>query len=99
MEDVHWKRLGPGAEHVFASASSDRSVRVWDCREKSRSKAATCISEAHGSDVNVLSWSPCVGELLVTGADDGGAWVNSLILHALSIKNRNIAEIVPEKYD
>mmetsp|Transcript_29808 Transcript_29808/g.69319 ORF Transcript_29808/g.69319 Transcript_29808/m.69319 type:complete len:509 (+) Transcript_29808:87-1613(+) len=72
VEDLQWKRLGPGTPHVFASASSDHSVRIWDCRENTRSNAATCIKEAHSSDVNVLSWSPCVGELLVTGADDGG---------------------------
>merc|ERR1712203_735610 len=45
---------------------------IWDVREKSRSKSAVHIEEAHTADVNVLSWSPCVGELLVSGSDDGG---------------------------
>lgn len=72
VEDIQWKKLGNGKGSLFASCSSDCSVRVWDIREKSRSKSAVHIKDAHGSDVNVLSWSPCVGELLVTGSDDGG---------------------------
>jgi len=72
VEDVHFKRLGDGKEHVFASCGSDKSVRVWDLREANRKKAAVLIEEAHSADVNVLSWSPCVGELVVSGSDDGG---------------------------
>mmetsp|Transcript_104688 Transcript_104688/g.327605 ORF Transcript_104688/g.327605 Transcript_104688/m.327605 type:complete len:384 (-) Transcript_104688:64-1215(-) len=70
VEDLHWKR-DAGSKAIFASCGSDHSVRVWDVREKSRSKAAVLISEAHGCDVNAISWSPCVAELLVSGADDG----------------------------
>lgn len=72
VEDVQWKRKGDGAKDVFASCSTDRSVRVWDVRETSRKKSAVHVPDAHGGDVNVLSWSPCVGELLATGGDDGG---------------------------
>lgn len=71
-EDVQWKRTGAGSQSIFASCSADRSLRVWDVREKGRKKSAVHVPDAHGSDVNVLSWSPCVGELIVTGADDGG---------------------------
>lgn len=72
VEDVQWKRHGAGSQSVFASCSVDCSVRVWDTREKNRKKSAVHVPKAHSSDVNVLSWSPCVGELLVTGSDDGG---------------------------
>eukprot|EP00933_Yihiella_yeosuensis_P031808 TRINITY_DN25426_c0_g1_i1.p1 TRINITY_DN25426_c0_g1~~TRINITY_DN25426_c0_g1_i1.p1 ORF type:complete len:473 (-),score=129.37 TRINITY_DN25426_c0_g1_i1:96-1514(-) len=73
VEDVQWKKTGTSAQHLFASCSSDGSCRVWDVREKNRKKSAVNVPEAHGGvDVNVLSWSPIVGELLVTGADDGG---------------------------
>lgn len=60
------------SQSLFASCSSDRSVRIWDVREKARNKCATLIADAHKTDVNVISWSPCVGELLISGSDDGG---------------------------
>lgn len=73
VEDVQWKRTGTCAQSLFASCSSDGSWRVWDVREKARKKSAVHVPDAHGgSDVNVLSWSPIVGELVMTGADDGG---------------------------
>lgn len=72
VEDVQWKRSGNSVGSVFASASADSSARIWDVREKDRSKPAIHIKQAHSSDVNVLSWSPCVGELLATAGDDGG---------------------------
>lgn len=72
VEDVQWKRCGASVGSVFASASADSSVCIWDVREKNRKKPAVHIKEAHSSDVNVLSWSPCVGELLATAGDDGG---------------------------
>jgi len=72
IEDVQWKRAGNSIGSIFASCSSDASVCVWDIREQNRQKAALHMKDAHGSDVNVLSWSPCVGELLATAGDDGG---------------------------
>eukprot|EP00929_Paragymnodinium_shiwhaense_P048408 TRINITY_DN24478_c0_g1_i1.p1 TRINITY_DN24478_c0_g1~~TRINITY_DN24478_c0_g1_i1.p1 ORF type:complete len:486 (-),score=142.25 TRINITY_DN24478_c0_g1_i1:293-1750(-) len=71
VEDIQWKKHGDGSQSLFASCSSDKSFRVWDVREKNRSKSAVHVPKAHTSDVNVLSWSPCVGELLATGSDDG----------------------------
>eukprot|EP00435_Cladocopium_sp_Y103_P015161 s1401_g3.t1 len=69
VEDVQWKKLGNSFQSTFASCSSDGSFKVWDIREKDRKKPAINVSDAHGgSDVNVLSWSPIVGELIVTGA-------------------------------
>lgn len=72
VEDVQWKRRGDGCPHVFATASSDRSARIWDVRVQDHKKPSLCLSDAHDADVNVLSWSPCVGELLATASDDGG---------------------------
>lgn len=72
VEDLQWKRSGAGTGSLFASASSDKSVRVWDVREQNREKSAVHIAEAHPDHVNVLSWNPCVGELLATAGDDGG---------------------------
>ncbi|GAP88906.1 putative ribosome assembly protein RRB1 [Rosellinia necatrix] len=66
VEDLQWS---PQEASVFASASSDGTVRVWDVRSKSRSPAITV--QASAVDVNVLSWSRLTTHLLATGADDG----------------------------
>lgn len=66
VEDIQWS---PQEKTVFASASSDGTVCIWDTRSKSRTPALTVpISK---SDVNVLSWSKLTTNLLATGDDDG----------------------------
>ncbi|KAI0876644.1 WD domain-containing protein [Hypoxylon argillaceum] len=71
VEDIQWSPQEPS---VFASASSDGTVRVWDVRSKSRKPAITV--QVSKTDVNVLSWSRLTTHLLATGADDGvwGVW-------------------------
>ncbi|KAI0195902.1 WD domain-containing protein [Astrocystis sublimbata] len=71
VEDIQWS---PQEASVFASASSDGTVRVWDVRSKSRTPALTV--QVSAVDVNVLSWSRLTTHLLATGADDGvwGVW-------------------------
>ena len=66
VEDIQWS---PNEKTVFASASSDGTVKIWDTRSKSR-KAALSV-QVSSTDVNVLSWSPSAHHLLATGADDG----------------------------
>ena len=66
VEDLQWS---PSEPSVFASASSDGTVRVWDTRSKSRRPAITV--RASPTDVNVLSWSRQTTHLLASGADDG----------------------------
>ncbi|KAG8709676.1 ribosome biosynthesis protein rrb1 [Ceratobasidium sp. 394] len=68
VEDIQWS---PSETTVFASCSSDKSVRVWDVRAKGR-KSAAQIARAHDSDVNVMSWNRGTSYLLVTGGDEGG---------------------------
>lgn len=71
VEEIQWS---PSEKNVFASASSDGSVKVWDVRSKSRKPAVDVkISD---TDVNVMSWSHKTAHLLATGADDGqwGVW-------------------------
>ena len=68
VEDLAWSP-NPSDRHVFASASSDGTVKIWDARSKSHSpKLSVQVST---TDVNVLSWSPQTQFLLATGADDG----------------------------
>ncbi|QRV97407.1 glutamate-rich WD repeat protein [Ceratobasidium sp. AG-Ba] len=68
VEDIQWS---PSETTVFASCSSDKSVKVWDVRAKGR-KSAAQIARAHDSDVNVMSWNRGTSYLLVTGGDEGG---------------------------
>jgi len=66
VEDLQWS---PNERNVFASASSDGTVKVWDVRSKSRTSAVSVTIST--SDINVLSWSAQTPHLLATGADDG----------------------------
>lgn len=66
VEDLQWS---PSEASVFASASSDGTVRVWDVRSKSRKPALTM--QISNTDVNVISWSRKTTHLLASGADDG----------------------------
>lgn len=66
VEDLQWS---PSERNVFASASSDGTVKVWDARSKSRKPAVSVKVSNH--DVNVLSWSRLTTHLLASGADDG----------------------------
>ena len=65
VEDLQWS---PNEGGVFASASADGSVRIWDAR--TRSKAQLSVT-ASATDVNVISWSRLVTYLLASGHDDG----------------------------
>ncbi|KAL6721740.1 Ribosome assembly protein rrb1 [Lecanora helva] len=66
VEDIQWS---PTEATVFATASSDGTVKVWDVRSKSRKpQISVAVSD---TDVNVLSWSHQTAHLLATGADDG----------------------------
>ncbi|PQE05498.1 putative RRB1-involved in the regulation of ribosome biosynthesis protein [Rutstroemia sp. NJR-2017a WRK4] len=66
VEELQWS---PSEKNVFASASSDGTIKVWDIRSKSRTAALTVqVSE---TDVNVMSWSRQTSHLLASGADDG----------------------------
>ncbi|KAK4098877.1 WD40 repeat-like protein [Parathielavia hyrcaniae] len=68
VEDIQWS---PSEASVFASASSDGTVRVWDVRSKARKPALSM--QVSAVDVNVLSWSRQTTHLLASG-DDAGVW-------------------------
>ncbi|CEG39257.1 glutamate-rich wd repeat-containing protein 1 [Plasmopara halstedii] len=65
VEDLQWS---PTEASVFASCSSDRSVRIWDVRRKAGSMLDIT---AHDDDVNVITWNRNVAYLLASGSDDG----------------------------
>ncbi|KAL8942193.1 MAG: hypothetical protein Q9216_001801 [Gyalolechia sp. 2 TL-2023] len=66
VEDIQWS---PNERNVFASASSDGTVKVWDVRSKSHKPAVSV--KVSQTDVNVISWSRQTTHLLASGADDG----------------------------
>lgn len=66
VEDLQWS---PSESTVFASSSSDQTVRIWDIRCDPRRPVLS--AHCHDSDVNVISWNKNVSYLLASGADDG----------------------------
>ncbi|KAF3929187.1 Coronin-1A [Arthrobotrys entomopaga] len=71
VEEIQWS---PAERTVFASASADGTVKIWDVRQKN--KKFVLSVDVSSSDVNVASWNPTTQHLLATGADDGvwGVW-------------------------
>jgi len=65
VEDL---QFSPKEENVFASCSSDKTVKIWDGRARDRSAMSVT---AHDCDVNVISWSKQSDFLIASGADDG----------------------------
>lgn len=66
VEDLQWS---PSEAAVFASCSTDGTIRVWDARQKNA--AALRVCRAHKTDVNVISWNRFQSFLMASGADDG----------------------------
>ncbi|KAF2666675.1 glutamate-rich WD repeat-containing protein-like protein 1 [Microthyrium microscopicum] len=66
VEELIWS---PQERTVFASGSTDGTVKIWDTRSKKRQHAISV--QASTTDVNVLSWSHLTPHLLASGHDDG----------------------------
>ncbi|KAF7495974.1 Glutamate-rich WD repeat-containing protein 1 [Sarcoptes scabiei] len=66
VEDIQWS---PNESNILGSCSIDRSVRIWDIRN--RKQSALIIPESHQSDVNVISWNHVEKAFIISGGDDG----------------------------
>lgn len=65
VEDIQWSPL---EENVLASCSVDKTIRIWDTRERGQPMVTI---NAHATDVNVISWSRKAEHMLASGGDDG----------------------------
>jgi ribosome assembly protein RRB1 len=68
VEDIQWS---PTMPDVFAAASIDGTIRMFDVRAGFRGQHMLS-AKAHDSHVNVISWNPNAdGAMLLSGGDDG----------------------------
>ncbi|KAJ3332797.1 ribosome biosynthesis protein rrb1 [Blyttiomyces sp. JEL0837] len=65
IEDLQWS---PQEDTVFASASSDKTIKIWDTRAGNKPQISFV---AHDSDVNVITWNRLSDSLLASGSDSG----------------------------
>lgn len=75
IEDIQW---APKERTVFASCSSDGTIRVFDTRSSSRGNHQLYIDASSGGqrgssrpDCNVISWNKKIDYLMASGSDDG----------------------------
>eukprot|EP00536_Pseudo-nitzschia_multiseries_P012993 jgi/Psemu1/210354/e_gw1.529.43.1 len=64
VEDVDWHAKDP---NLFASVSDDRSIRLWDVREKNHQHV---VENAHNADVNGVAFNPKLEYTLATASSD-----------------------------
>eukprot|EP00035_Acanthoeca_spectabilis_P023070 m.447501 g.447501 ORF g.447501 m.447501 type:complete len:469 (+) comp19523_c0_seq1:25-1431(+) len=87
VEDIAWS---PSEKTVFASASADETIRIWDLRAGNR---CALTVHAHDSDVNTISWNRCEQHLMASGADDGTFRVWDLRTFGAAAKGNSVEPV------
>lgn len=67
VEDVDWHHRDP---NMVGSVGDDKCIMLWDVREKNPSKPVHRVGNAHGGDVNCISFNPINEFVLATGSAD-----------------------------
>ncbi|QDZ22990.1 WD40 repeat domain-containing protein [Chloropicon primus] len=65
VEDLQWS---PAEDSVFASCSVDKTIKIWDTRQRGKPGLSY---EAHETDINVISWNSLTSCMIASGGDDG----------------------------
>ena len=65
VEDVAWHSSEP---HLFASASDDKALLLWDTRAKPTAPVQTAVP--HSAEINSLAFNPHNANLLLSGSAD-----------------------------
>ena len=100
VEDIQWSPTEPNG---FASCSVDKTLRIWDCRNK---KGSLATINAHQSDVNVISWHKNIPYLILSGSDDGDfkvwdmrAWKDSTPYASFNFHKKAITSVEWSSFD
>lgn len=88
VEDLQWS---PSEKTVFASCSSDGTIKIWDTRSKKKTPAISI--KAHLTDVNVISWNPLVNYLIASGSDDGQIAIWDLRTFSQQTKDKPVTPV------
>ncbi len=67
VEDVDWHHKDA---NLIGSVSDDKSIRIWDIREKNPTQSVHYVENAHDADVNCIAFNPVNEFLLATGSAD-----------------------------
>ncbi|KAL6905687.1 hypothetical protein ACP4OV_003288 [Aristida adscensionis] len=74
VEDLQWSPTEPD---IFASASVDGTIAIWDIRTGKKPRISI---KAHNADVNVISWNRLASCMIASGCDDGSFSIRDLRL-------------------
>lgn len=66
VEDVAWHAVQAS---IFASVGDDRTLNIWDARDRDRRRPLHKV-DAHGGEINCVSFNPFSEFVLATGSAD-----------------------------
>ncbi|ANB13457.1 Hat2p [Sugiyamaella lignohabitans] len=85
--------FNPFHEHIFATASSDGQVGIWDLRKGSQPLSKL---EGHSSEVSGVEWSPHDSSVLASAGYDRRVNIWDLSLSEVELSSQELNEGPPE---